>query len=348
MRSKRLLIMTLLVLQGSSLACMAAYQVLWGTPEPASPPVNPPVMASSTPETSNFPEVPTQSEEACTNSDCAEACMSNLSAYLSDAGKPLAPTHGSLSARNDDESEVVLVTYDILGDKIGNGVFEDVSQSLRSFRDDTTAHEKLWDYYATIIPSEERTMLANFVIFTDGVDNTLAWVDTSTDDTSKWDLGIDIRDTRDPRELTYTLIHEYAHLITLSDDQMPYSSRGCDTYASDGFCAEPDSYINLFVERFWSSLLSEWDEINTIMDDNEYYQRLDDFYYAHEDEFINDYAATNPEEDLAETWSFFILSPKPAGNSIAEQKILFLYEFPELVNLRTQIVNRVCAYAAGQ
>jgi hypothetical protein len=48
-------------------------------------------------------------------------------------------------------------------------------------------------------------------------------------------------------------------------------------------------------------------------------------------------------EDIAESWAFFVLSPKPELKSIADEKILFFYEYPELVELRTQILNNICA-----
>ena len=35
-----------------------------------------------------------------------------------------------------------------------------------------------------------------------------------------------------------------------------------------------------------------------------------------------------------------MISEKPAGNTIAEEKILFFYQFPELVQLREEIVAR--------
>jgi len=41
---------------------------------------------------------------------------------------------------------------------------------------------------------------------------------------------------------------------------------------------------------------------------------------------------------------FFILDPKPAGEPIAEQKILFFYDWPELARLRDVIIGRVCTY----
>ena len=69
---------------------------------------------------------------------------------------------------------------------------------------------------------------------------------------------------------------------------------------------------------------------------------LEDFYEVHQDQFLSDYAATSPAEDIAEAWAFFVLSPKPELNSIANEKILFFYEYPELVELRTQILKQLC------
>ncbi|MBK9051223.1 MAG: hypothetical protein IPL78_09985 [Chloroflexi bacterium] len=46
---------------------------------------------------------------------------------------------------------------------------------------------------------------------------------------------------------------------------------------------------------------------------------------------MTDYAATNPAEDIAETFMAFVLEPKPNGDTIAEEKVLFFYQYPELV-----------------
>jgi hypothetical protein len=58
---------------------------------------------------------------------------------------------------------------------------------------------------------------------------------------------------------------------------------------------------------------------------------------------VSEYAATSPAEDIAEAWAFFLLSPKPELDSISSEKILFFYEYPELVALRTQILTNICA-----
>jgi hypothetical protein len=72
------------------------------------------------------------------------------------------------------------------------------------------------------------------------------------------------------------------------------------------------------------------------------FHMLDDFYDTYQDQFLTDYAPTGPAEDIAESWSFFILSPKPELTSIASEKILFFYEYPELVQLRMEILDRIC------
>ena len=91
------------------------------------------------------------------------------------------------------------------------------------------------------------------------------------------------------------------------------------------------------------SIYDEWNEINLEENDDLYYERLDDFYYKYQDQFLTDYAATHPAEDIAESFSFFVFSEMPAGDTIAEQKILFFYNYPELVALRTNILGNLCA-----
>jgi len=52
---------------------------------------------------------------------------------------------------------------------------------------------------------------------------------------------------------------------------------------------------------------------------------------------------THPAEDIAESFTYFVFTPKPTGNSIKEQKIAFFYEYPELVKLRSDILNGACS-----
>ncbi|MBI3151573.1 MAG: hypothetical protein HYZ21_05540, partial [Chloroflexi bacterium] len=64
--------------------------------------------------------------------------------------------------------------------------------------------------------------------------------------------------------------------------------------------------------------------------------------YKYEDRFVTSYAATNPEEDIAEAFTFFVFGPTPAGDTIAEKKVLFFYQYPELIELRVNILRNLC------
>lgn len=253
-------------------------------------------------------------------------------------------------------SEEAIVTYEIDGNLILNPVEADVFGALLAHQENTDAHHKIWLYYANLIPAEQRQDLTQFIIFTDGPEEVMAAVEQDYNNPEKWVLAVDIVDAENPQELTYTLIHEFGHLLTLNAEQVvpdeeifenpedeeiyDEAMSACPQYFPSEGCSSPDSYINLFFQRFWVDVYAEWDEINYIENDDEYYDALDDFYWDNKDHFVTDYAATNPGEDIAESWTHFVLQPKPAGDTVSEQKVLFFYEFPELVELREKIVAR--------
>ena len=92
--------------------------------------------------------------------------------------------------------------------------------------------------------------------------------------------------------------------------------------------------INLFYQKFWLDVKSshkwyfEFDNADKFLDDNER------FYQTHKKQFVTNYAATNPDEDFAESFTAFVLKEKPTTSTIADQKIQFFYDFPELVEMR--------------
>ncbi len=338
----------LLVLSG--LACRFAEKILLdptATPAPSATPLPP--TSTPTPPT----ETPQPTFGAiCPDGNCVEACLSNLGAL-----SKTAPSEGRDGFNN---SEYDLVTYQILGDEITNPVKQPVSSGLKPFQQDEASQRQMWNYFASLIPAENRRELAEYIIFSDGEANILASVAQSDFDAARWVLRVDIVDAADPKELTYTLVHEYAHLLTLNPAQVPPSlpifnhpDNGnvydqevakCDTYFPGEGCSLPDSYINQFSDQFWSNIYDEWAQIDSISDEQEYYDALDSFYQKHQSEFVSDYAPTNPAEDIAESFSFFVLTPRPSGNTIADQKLLFFYRYPELENLRSKIIEGICSY----
>lgn len=265
----------------------------------------------------------------------------------------------SAHRRNDDEHELeYMVTYSLKDDKLNVrseiSVPDDIEQNL----DERAKHEEIWNYFAALIPVSERDLLIEFSAMSDGSSRILGGVRRTYEDPDQWSLRVDVLDARDEYELTFTLLHEFGHLLTLKssqvafdrsvylnpDDQEVYerAMESCPTYFSGDGCSLPDSYLNEFFLRYWTSLFEEWQEIDQAKEKPSYYDMLYDFYRIYDDQFLTEYSATSPEEDIAESWSFFVLSPKPEFSSIANEKILFFYEYPELVQLRQEILTRLC------
>ena len=266
---------------------------------------------------------------------------------------------GSDEEYAEEQENQYMVIYQVSSDRISDPLYENVSSDLQSYQDDTDTHQHIWDYFTTLIPASERLVLQEFMIATDGESNNLAAVAQTTYDPNLWSLEVDILDSNDTLNLTYTLIHEYAHLLTLGPDQVTPSvavfnntddedvyfeeASACPVYFPGEGCSQENSYINTYFNQFWADIHEELQDINLIEDEDAYYEALDNFYYDYEDRFVTSYAATNPEEDIAEAFTFFVLSPRPAGDSMAEEKILFFYAYPELVQLRDEINSGICS-----
>lgn len=334
----------------SSLACRAATRlIIPDTPTPWP-------TATATPTATQTPTLlPTPTATAI-----VEAACPNLLAGIVEAGTTKEylqgdSSHQSFSREKDD---VYLVIYQVLDGTIGRPHFELVPDDLEDEQKDHVAHKAIWNYFASIIPAAERELVSGFSIFTDGKGNHLAAVGQSYFEPNQWNLQVDIVDSASYYDLTYTLLHEQGHLLTLNSKQVLPSQAifdnpedqsileqevaACSQYFPGEGCSNPDSYINQFFSRFWMNLYAEWQQINAQEDEDTHYIMLEDFYKAYRDQFLTDYAPTSPVEDIAESWSFFILSPKPELTSIANEKILFFYEYPELIELRRQILNQIC------
>jgi hypothetical protein len=258
------------------------------------------------------------------------------------------------------KENVALVRYTFSGDTLVSPTYNPTVESseLKKLQMSRNEHTRIWDYFRAIIPAEQRSFLTEFIIITDGNRNLLAAVSQTEDAPDKWALLVDIADTKNAHELTYTMIHEFGHLLTLGPAQVvpslaifkdPKDSStyfqelaACFTYFPGEGCSNPGSYIDEFYNRFWLDIYDEWNKIEFERDEAEYIENMEAFYLKYEDRFVTDYSVTRPVEDIAESFTFFILSPMPDGDTIAEQKILFFYDFPELVELRKEILKNVC------
>lgn len=279
--------------------------------------------------------------------------------YLSEVkkliGNPLEFTSGSHkkagTSMEQNRSALIknstIVTYQVDGDTLSTKNINYKNANQVKYAEDTSQHKELWESFTTIIPTDLRTNVKSFSVFSDGASNLLGYVDSLDYNGDTWQLGVDYADSKDEKNFYYTLIHEYGHLLTLSSDQMVSN---CDwkttgekeaTYSSFYGKSNTDSYMNLYYQKFWLDYYQEWQQLNKQNDT----AAKNAFYTEHAEDFLTPYAVTHPEEDIAESWTFFVLSPKESNVTVAQKKQNFFYQFPKLVEIRTEILKNLLTEA---
>ncbi|MGI0532387.1 recombinase family protein [Bacillus pfraonensis] len=272
--------------------------------------------------------------------------------------------------KDDDENYFFLASYYINEEEIVAPYFEklDKKRLQKVFADDIEAkeeiieqhedrdyHETLWGIYRTLIPSKYRENIKEFDIVTDGYDGIVAHVTPSMENPKDWVLSLDTLDSGvNIDEVMKTLIHETAHVLTLSDKQIPvdekyvkafeaekdvssYQNKCKNLFLQEG-CAKADSYINKFYDSFWKPIESEWKEKQIETDEEAQIQ----FFEEKHDQFVSEYGTTNIAEDIADTFTAFILQDSKKvkeGQELKYKKIAFFYQYPELVKMRAEVLS---------
>lgn len=259
------------------------------------------------------------------------------------ASLPAKVEKGDIDPRASETGEVTLVTYQVSGDSIIPQDLPLIPDDLASLQENATLQAGVWDLITDLLPAQIRTNLTRYVLFTDGSGRILGGI-TRITGTEDWQIELDLLDASDLPTLTVTLLHETAHLLTLDESQIIRGNTECNTFALPDACLTPDSYLNLFVESFWSDLLEEWSALSLASEGTLRTDQVFDFYNHHPGEFISRYAAASPQEDIAESFLHFILSPAPTGPTQAEEKVLFFYNYPTLAGLRDAMRQTLCEH----
>lgn len=187
----------------------------------------------------------------------------------------------------------------------------------------------VWQYLCSILPLEARQSITEFNLFTDGYSNVLAYTspiqEDGVTDNSRFSINIDYYDVYDengvPRDwskLTYTILHEYGHVL-LEDETQVDLSVGSSTHDPAGYVE--GSFRKAFYNQFWKSLG------DTAVED----------YEKHPTHYVSRYGANYFHEDIADTFAVFVLGGEPAGSTVAAEKLAFFWADPQMVALRTAI-----------
>ncbi|KAF0108455.1 MAG: hypothetical protein FD146_1029 [Anaerolineaceae bacterium] len=334
MSPKRTLLLVALTFVTVACICCPTNLVLF-PPTPTLPPTDTPV-STDTP-------TPIFTPGPCSDAACQQACPGLLASIVS-ASEGYSPLKTSGGGTESKDSVHILVRYPVDGDTLGNASFHAAPADLEAYQQDAAAHQSIWDFFTSIIPAEQRPMVNEFVIFTDGDYEYLAAVERDSSDLNHWALKVDIADAGDHKALAATLLHEFAHLLTLNNDQVYAAYYNCPVDYINPGCGRANSYIDEFYQTFWVDIYDEWAAVNALPEGKVRDQKMAEFYYTHQTHFLTAYASTEPAEDIAESWTYFILVPPPTAHTTGARKIMFFYEFSELVQLRSEITARLCEY----
>lgn len=208
---------------------------------------------------------------------------------------------------------------------------------------------EIWKSIIQLLPHKyiERYVTTLNVI-SDGPEEILAGVLALDESNQKWSFEVDIEDYRtykNDEDYRHTLIHEFGHILTLNDTQVEPSDmkfQEGDRYLTNEGLAKPKSYIQSYTDQFWKgSLLDRWDRIQRIKNEYKKYNAILSLYESNKSHFWTDYAAESPEEDIAESWYYFIINDSPKGDSVKNKKLIFFSHYEELNLMREEIRKKI-------
>lgn len=196
-----------------------------------------------------------------------------------------------------------------------------------------------WQALSVITPSLQLADLGVFGAFSGGDEGdevTLAFVNTLDDDGTLFQMSINLESYRDdPNEALLTMAHEFSHVFTALPSQIDRSAEsadGCTTYDNGEGCFFPDSLMAQWIELFWGDGLIDEIDPNTEPTGSEGQDRCDV-----NPGFLGAYAASNPEEDFAESFSAFVFQ-LDAGTDAVQEKLDWMAEQPGLAEFRERAI----------
>jgi hypothetical protein len=305
----------------------------------------------------------------CLDADCFMKCMDRLPVIVPqlDPGTPDPSEKPQPGSSLGGVGDIDLAYYLVKGDTIAPFDWKPVvPDRLLPVQNDIALHQELWDYYASIIPAKTRSVLTHFTIFTDGLSGKVA---VSFYHYKGYDLLFDPYDLTNPNYMTRTMVHETAHLIEMNHSQMDWqyynfdqpddlvgferAAQQCGAFFNGTLCAHPNSYINQFYKSYWSDISDAWiyKTYRAQHEGDSVWDVAEKLYALYPDEFLGSDAAIDPEEDFVITFVAFIFNQKVdqinASKYLYDKKQLFFYQYPEFVEIRQQIRQNICQYAAS-
>lgn len=195
------------------------------------------------------------------------------------------------------------------------------------------AHLTVWKRFASFFPAATRPEVTLYVAIDAKKSNDVdGAMQASAADPNEFYIALDATNAFGAAALDRTMIHEFAHLLTLRPSQIPVDPsavKTCDVYTSDNGCPTKDAYLRKFCKEYWPGYL-------LATADNEPSDAKAKRFAT--GDYVTEYAATSPTEDIAESYAEWIkrdmIGPE---QTVVNNKMRFFADYPALVTQRDSI-----------
>jgi len=207
-----------------------------------------------------------------------------------------------------------------------------------------TQHQRYADKLRLVLPTQYRDYINQFVVFADHPEEIAAYVAVSSDGrNTTWMYGVsaeEINHAATSESSIELMVHEFAHIFSL-DQQLASQTPGsnCPGLYTDLACFSPGSYLGEFVTDFWDERLLA--ELVDAKDSRSPDRELLQFYERYESEFVSDYAATDPSEDFAESFAWYVLDEPVRQGTVAADKVDFMDQFQIIRSYKKHIQSQL-------
>ena len=192
-----------------------------------------------------------------------------------------------------------------------------------------------WRQLAEVSPASELAAISALAGF-DGPDSdTAAFTAPLFDYNEEFVVAVNLDIAGDDvAESQLTMVHELTHVFSLEQDQIDFDAdeAGCDTFYNGSGCFLADSYVVAWIDQFWSD-----EQLASLPSDGSIDEPGGDARCTIDPMFLGGYAASHPEEDLAESFAAYVFTIDVDAQ--VSDKMVFFDGYPELAAFRAKATS---------
>lgn len=161
-----------------------------------------------------------------------------------------------------------------------------------------------WDELTAIVPAADLAELGVFAGYDEPDSDVLAFATPLGTGNDRFGIVVNLPlAVDDPEQMRLTLAHEMSHVFTQTPDQLDVDVQpeDCPTFHNGNGCFVDGALLMEWIDRFWSP-----EQLASIPDPTQGDEPGAESRCVADPGFLGVYAASSPEEDLAEAFSAYV------------------------------------------